>query len=266
MKFDFVQAAVQSYRFVFGSFRELARLALVPLLIKYVFFVGIILTGLHGEYLRQGLVLLPTYFAEGWFLACAVRLAILKDSYPASLTGDVKHDQAFIAERQFSIKIAVVTYVLIKIVSAAFVGLSMKYYALPEEGAEAATTMSTTQGYYFFAFVALFIFLIWAFRYAWLYVPAAIGMPFKHFLSILKGFNGSFLLLGTWMICFAPVFIVLVLFSDILSIAFPDATLDGGPTIFILLFGAVQSCFELLIAAISSIAVAYGVTQVKERI
>lgn len=262
MKFDFVQASVESYKFLFNSFEELARLAWFPLLIKFTFLAGVILSGLHGDHLRQGLVLLPTYVVEGWFLACVVRLAVLGDRYPASLTGDARHDQAFIAQRQLQIKIAVATYVLIKLVSAAFLGVSMIYFISPESGDPA----EALHGPLYFLFIALFIFVIWAFRYTWLYVPAAIGLPFRDFLSVFKGFRGSFQLLATWMICFAPLFIILMLLSDIVSSAFPGAKLADGPVVFVLVFSLMQSSFELLVAGVSSIAVAVGITRFREGI
>ncbi len=130
--FDFIESAVDGYRFLWRDRAELLRVALLPLIVKFVSYLAIVFMELDENYLRQGLVLVPSYFAEGWFVAYAMRLALLRETWYSYLTGDAVVDQCYTLMRKRLMHISVGIYVLMKLLSAMVVGLAMQEYQASE--------------------------------------------------------------------------------------------------------------------------------------
>ena len=256
--FDFIDVTNRGYHFMWKKRQEIVRLMLVPAAIKFVLFIAIVFLGFQDNYLRQGLVLLPGYFAEGWFLASVVRLAVLGEHWPRALTGDRQDDMTLIESRKHAMTVSILIYALIKIVSAVIVGSAMLSYDSQGEEATQAVPLGGMLDFYLVA-LAGFMILIWAFRYMWVYIPPALGYGVKDFLMTIRGFKSSFQLMGVWIISFSPVFIVLMVVTDTLETVFPTATLTSEHAPFVILFAGFQTAIELFVSGVTSAAVAYAV-------
>lgn len=261
VNFDFIDVTNRGYHFMWKERQEIFRLMLVPAAVKFVLFVAVIFLGLQDNYLRQGLFLLPGYFAEGWFLASVVRLAIFGERWPAALTGDRQDDMDLIASRKRSMTIAILIYVLIKMTSALLASVVMTSYDVQNTVETPAVPTSGVLDFYLIALASLAL-LVWAFRFMWIYIPPALGYGVKNFLRNIRGFKSSFQLMGVWMVSFAPVFIVMIVITDTLETIFPSAVLTSDHAPFVILFAGFQTVIELFVSGVTSAAIAYGVVDV----
>lgn len=230
----------------------IAPLCITPLLVKLGCAALIIFLGLEENFLRQGLVLLPAYFAEGVLISYLVCMVVKGQV----ISGDLKTVKPY----QNDIMAGVLVYVLMKLVLS-FVAASLLNGAIAAQEQGTVDTPETS-GSAFMAVIFLIVFSIWAFRFMWLYIPVVMGVPVLSFLRRVRSFSSSFPMLGCWFMCFIPIGIVMLLVSKILLGIFPQG--DELSQEFSLLLTIVQSVLELVIAIVSSIAMTYGFQQIMD--
>lgn len=250
--FDFMAAANHSYQTVWENRGVLLRLAVLPFLIKMGCIATILLMGMEQDVLRHGLIMLPSYFAEGFFVAYVLRVL-----YGG---GDLSHD---VKQAHFyfqDILAAMILYVLIKVILAAFIGLTVE--ALPSDFGQTPQPEPSSQA--FMAVMMLFAFMIWAFRFMWLYVPVAMGIPLPVFLKRIEGFSVSFPMFSCWLMCFLPLAMVTLMLSKVLLLGFPYV--EGGDNqLSTLVIACFQGCMEIGILVVTSLAMAQGFKVLMER-
>lgn len=225
MPFDIIKSAGAGYGLIWEERRYLAKLALVPCIVKFCCYALISLLGWEENLLRQALVLLPSYFADGWLFCHLTRLLFLEHRWPFRPTGHIEKDMRVIADRAAGIVGGTLTFVVIKFLLAGAgalayaVGLAgLAIQEQPEQGGNG--------GLFLLTLFLLGLFL-WAFRLLWLYIPAAVNYPLRRFLKELGGYGASFSLIGTWLFCFLPPFFV---FGKLLSFL-DDAAQQGQPAL-----------------------------------
>lgn len=256
-KFDFIESAVHGYRMIWAERQHLLAIAFVPFAVKFLTYLAIVLLQVQDNYLRQGLLLVPSNIAEAWFIAYALRLTLLGESWPSLLTGDTKADKLLMARRKRALQGAIGIYVLIKLVSAFALGLGMAEYEVGQQLAQQGAAYEGSPMIVFGGLVLIAV-SIWAFRYMWLYVPVALGHRMRDFLAAVPGFMGAFRLMAVWMICFTPLVLLLMVLADVLKMLFPAAELDIGHLLYVVVWSLVQSGSELFIALVVSLAVGRG--------
>ncbi len=244
-KFNFIDVSGEGYSFVWRERSMLMRLAALPVMIKITSFAVVYWLGFEDNFLRQGLVFLPSYFAEGWLLAYAIRMAVLGESWTAAS-----------AERYRSITASMVLYVLIKIMMAVSVGSAMEGKDLTGKDVPPVESSGETL---ILSFILL-VMLVWGFRFLWYYVPLAMGIKLSDFWRHSKSISTSFYMMGTWLLCFAPMVFVLLVLSGLMREIFPDVG-DEFSGLYVGAMSVVQSIVELIILLVSSVAMAYGVSQ-----
>ncbi|MCB1562386.1 MAG: hypothetical protein KDJ75_02320 [Alphaproteobacteria bacterium] len=243
--FDFVDSAAQSYQFVWEKRQMLARLAFLPLMVKLGCFAAVILLGLEENFLRQGLFLLPSYFAEGWLVCMVVRHALLP--------GRDAEGPAYVR----TIIAAMIVYVLIQLIMSLLSALALTGQA------QAPAEAPPPTGESFVAALLLLAFTLWAFRLIWLYIPVVLGYSVKDFLFKARGYRTSFYMIGTWLLCFVPFGLFLVIVSQLVLAALPAQ----GETLslpYMVVMAAIQGAVEMLVALVSSVAMAYGIRSIYE--
>ena len=232
------------------------RIALVPLVIKLVSFVLISALDMDEAYLRQGLLLIPSYFADGWLVAQLIRLAIFKETWPAMLSGDRKKDMGLLHMRFRAIMSATIIYVLLKLVLSFLSGVIMQGSTLAQYQSEPPPEPSS---WAFVVGILVIAFTVWAFRFLWLYIPAAMGYPLKDFLKRIAPYRVSIYMIATWFLCFIPLAIIFMMVSEVLVSAFPGAEAAQASEAYKYSMVCVQAVLELLITIVSSVAMAYGI-------
>ena len=121
--FDFMAAANHGYQVSWENRGTLLRLAGLPLGVKLGCIAAIIFLGFEQDVLRHGLVMLPSYFAEGFLIAYVIRVLYAGDD----LKNDVKQARHYYDD----VVAAMIIYVLVKLVLAFFIGMTVS--ALPAD-------------------------------------------------------------------------------------------------------------------------------------
>ncbi len=247
-KFDFVDAAVAGYAFSWKNRREIIWLAALPLLVKLGSYAAIVLLGLENNLLRQGLVLLPAHLVEGFLVIQVIRMAMFGERPVGGFSPPSRPDEA----RRRAIMGGTVVYLLTKLVSSLLAG-----WAMIAENVEDSPTMPEPNGSVFVTAVMILVFLIWAYRFFWLYVPVAMDIPVGEFLLRIKPFMSSVYMLGLSILCFVPIATMLIVLAKILAILF--AVKEGSQSLpYIVFLAGAQAAAELAIVVISSVGMAYA--------
>lgn len=226
--FDIMDAAGYGYYRVWKERTYLLKLIAIPILIKFASMVALAVMSEDSSLLRQGLVLLPSDFAKGWVVAQFLRTLLLNERWPTIL--NEMPDNTALARlllRARGIIAATLTFVLISMA-----GNLMLYFLLGSLPAETlhqmkqgtvqdlATLDQQTAGQdvslnplVYIPSVLGLLASLWLFRLLWLYIPFSVLMPFKDYLSAVKGFMSSLRMLVLYFSCMAPAMLVAIVLS-----------------------------------------------------
>ncbi len=256
-KFDFIEAVVMAYKFVWAKRIVFLQLGFIPFLIKSVLFLLVVMFSLHDNYLRAGLILIPSYAAEGWLISQAIRLVLLVQArdFPNAPFLALSSPEA--AVHRQTLLASVILYTLIKLAVAFLVGL-MVYSRSVDVGPQTPTAEIPTLAAAFIGIGFVFI-TFWVFRYVWVYVPMAMGYAVKSYVTAVRHFITSFYMLALWMMCFVPVILALLLVSELFLQIFPPLDPQTPAPAFTYVMVFFQSAAEIVIALISSVAMTYGI-------
>lgn len=245
--FDIVTAAGNGYTKVWQERHYLIGLALVPIIIKFICFVVMISMDVNDNHLRAALIMLPAYFAEGWMLAHWVRLIALDQRWPFRPSGDDDKDMAALNDRARGVLSGMIVFVLVQMLITA---LWAWVTTLPVNE-EAIKTPSTEMR---LMSVAVFVFMLWGFRFLWLFIPAAANVPMKQFLKDIAHPKLSLYMIAVWLICVVPGFAVMMGFTLPLL-------LGGGediPAAVQFISAGVHVVLEASVSLLATAGIAYG--------
>ncbi len=226
---DIVMASGLAYKKAWEERRYLLRLALVPMLIKIACYVAVIRLGWDDMFIRQAVVMLPAYLAEGWLLAHFTRLLFLGQRWPFMPTGDEAVDRAALSDRMIGITGGAVTYALIRFLLAGVTALLQAGGDAAGVGSGAGGEPGPNDAAMLPIAIAAMVLMFWSFRLLWLYIPAALGYPLRAFVKNLGGFRTSLPLIGAWMICVAPGMFVFTLFALVMVSPYGGGKADDIP-------------------------------------
>lgn len=196
--FDIMEATSFGYRTAWRERNYLIYLAAVPILIKFICHMTVVMLGWQDQFMRQGMIMLPSYFADGWMLSHLVRLIFLDQRWPFRGTGDTAQDNAALTERARGVLGGTLAFVVVEFLMAGFMDavypLILMLIDMREPPPNSVPVMMALGT----------VVLIWLFRYFWFYIPAAVQYPLPHFSMALKGFKTSLYMLGVWLGCTVP--------------------------------------------------------------
>ena len=258
-KFDFVECASKSYEYTWSHKEMIMRMSLLALAIKFVTFAFIITFNLEHNYLRQGLILLPAYFAEGWVVAQIVFMALNNEQ-----DSGYKVPENNFKNAPRNMIASTIIYVLLKVAMSVAIGTPQAF--ISPEAAQKAQEMAEAQpsepsSLMFLALCVGLFAAFWAFRYLWLYVPVILGFSVKDFLFKIRYPYCSIYMIATWLFIMIPAGIVMVIVSGLVGTIFVtgDGEISSVGTIIIT---CIQAGFDYIIILMSSLAMAYGVASI----
>lgn len=255
--FDVIDAAMQGYRQIWAERRYLARLALVPVLIKFVCTVTVLSLGIEQNFLRQALLFLPDYFTEGWLLSHVVRLQFLGQRWPFRPTGDNAADEIVLRDRFRGVMGGTIVYVLTRYLFAGALHVMQTAQTAAMIAPDATELPPGALGG-IIVLAVMFIVFLWAFRLMWVFIAAALNVPVRDFLGILgRGFMPSIYMIGAWLVCFVPLMFVFRLAGSFI-VGLAGGEMSTGLH-FVLVFG--QVIVEAASVIMSTIAIGWGVAQ-----
>lgn len=263
-KFDLIDSAGYGYVRVWMERQYLLRLALIPILIKFVCAVAVYISGSQGDLLRTGLIMLPGMLAQGWVLAQFLRTLLMDERWPQQLPKE--RDEVAIAAlilRARGIVSSTLVFVLIHVISTVIVW-GLLQVAPADPGAVEQST-AAAEGLSVLIIVPLVAFMlasIWAFRLAYLYIPYVVLMPAKVYLARLGGFMTSVWMLGLFMVTMVPITVTAALLANaLLSIGgSPDSADPSAIGQFLVMF--LSSIVEMVTALIGTAAMTYALRHV----
>lgn len=247
-KFDVMEAAISGYRYLWQERKIVLPLAVVPFFVKMGSFAAVLLLGLEANILRQGLLLLPAYFMEALWVAVIIRMAMFGERYDRGAAAQGRIDENV----KRAVMGAALIYVLTKLVTYFLSGIMMMSREI-----EKSPMMPEPNGAPFLTLIMIVLFMVWAFRFLWLYVPVATGVPVRRFLEIIRPFVSSVYLIALWMLCSIPISAALLGAARLLMAAFPGV--DGqGSMVYTVLLAPLRAAAELGIAGVTGVAMAHA--------
>ena len=262
---DVISSVDYGYRFIWAERQYLRRLIAVPLAVKLVCFIALAVLGWEQDFIRMALVMLPSFFTEGWMLAHVVRLVFHNQRWPFQSVGDRAQDEALLMDRAYGVMAGTLFYVVTKFLLAGLMAfLNRAQVAAQSEMAHAVQTQSEpSMGMFFLALIFL-IGTLWGFRFLFLYIPAAAGLSLKLITRVRQSFMMSMEMLGIWLVCFVPFALLTLLLASMLvppDLKSAEEMTTGARFLLLLL----QVGIDTMIAITSTAAVAWGLRNMIEK-
>lgn len=257
-KFDIISAAGRAYQTSWSERRYLLRLAAFPFLIKLacIMLAGVLAS--EENFLRFYLIMVPAYLAEGWMLSHYVRFLTLGQRWPFRPTGDADADMEQFAGRLRGVLSGMIVYALINMAIGLFTVVATYYLAPYMPSAPNEKIAQVPPGVALFSLLSI-VFLFWGIRLLWLYVPFAMNFGAKGYLHILRGLNTSVYMIGLWLACLLPFFILLQLAVSLFAAPAEAAFGTGAGDFVILLLGVVTATLKGIVV---TAGVTYALTEI----
>ncbi len=251
-EFDAIDKSMQAYKAVWHGRFYLARLFMVPFLIKVACYMVIFYLGYEENILRQTLIMIPSFFADGWLIAQWLRTLGRGEKWPYVYNLD---ENGMIKERSRikGILSSMQVYVLIKLVMGGLVAFAVIMNENSDNSVNGGVTQGSVLGFIFAVFTI--ISAVWCYRFAWLHVPFALNCKMMDFVKAVGGFMGSIKIIGMSLVCMVPIYVILVFLAGlVMSLAGVDN--EGALSIFAdFILTIISSIGEILIALISASAI-----------
>lgn len=260
LPFDVIDSAGHGYRKVWAERSYLAKIALIPLLIKITCHITLVVLGWQDHYFRQALVMLPAYFADGWMIAHFVRLIFLGQRWPFRPTGEKDRDLAVLEDRAHGVISGMLTFAVINFFITGF--MAFLFYVGHTSPSDPSATPENP-GLYLFVLVLMGL-SIWGFRFLWLYIPTALNVPLKPFIKDLGGFTTSLAMIATWIIGYMPLFFVFILATSTLLDPYSGHTEDVPVTLEFLI-GALNVLTDTVVSLVTTGGIAYGLKELMQK-
>jgi len=257
--YDVTDSAMKGYSLIWNERAYLLRLAFFPFFIKFVCAITVTMNGFDFDFTKQALLMLPSYFADGWVMSHLVRLIYLDQRWPFRPTGNPQNDMAMLRDRAGGIMAGTVCFALIEFLKTGISGFIFTAATPPGSvpGQMPTTPVVPPEGVASIATpligIAMIVVTIWVVRYIWLYIPAAAGFSGREYLKRVGGLMGSIRLLGIWMICTIPL---AVAYSMMMPAFDPAKPLPVSLAFFMNL---IHAAVQMIITLITTAGVAYAI-------
>ncbi len=253
--FDFIEATNKGYSYAWTNRAVITKLGLYPVLVKFVCLVCVSAFGYEDNLLRSGLLMIPSYFLEGWLIAHLLRMAFYSD-IGVNLSGDPSRDERALQDKSKDLLAGTIVYVLLRLIGMALVG------SLGVDGAAMSKPPETEQDPSVFMFISAMMVLMlffWMFRIYFIYIPVTLGYSMREYFMKLAGMASSFYILAAWMLCFLPLMLLTILGFDVIkSLTMVDG--GGGPlSLFKFLSHGWRAVMEVITEVITTLVIGQGV-------
>ena len=248
--FHVVDSASHAYDFVWSHKAIIARYAVIPFLVKIGCLALIILMGLSDNHLRQGLLLLPAHFTEGWFTLGIVMLCMKNIQNRSSKIALLPAQTGHLSQQQ-RLHGSIALYVLIQIVFALIVHALTTYTPLTAQAQGAPTSPKQ-----FVLMLALLAATVWAFRFTLIHIPVAMGYGLRRYIRVFHSYNASLRMIGLTMLCTIPAALVMIIMISFIGNALDVTAMNES--LAALIFGTLQTATQMIVLALTATAMTYA--------
>lgn len=247
---DFIDYVGRGYQLIWNERFYFLKLSLIPFIVRALTHGIAHITAIDENPIRLAILMLPSFFVQGWLVAQVVRLIFFQERWPIHLTGNAKHDAAIISGRTRCVLGGMILFALIQFIMAGIAG----YAAALQSGIEAqGSPAQSSSPYMLFAGIIMILAVLWAFRLVWLYMPVMIDMRMKRFLSYFSGIKGGAELILLYVLAMVPTLMVFGVVLGVFGGFFPsESSAFEGVQIFF------QICAELIIALIAVAIISFA--------
>lgn len=250
--FDIIEASGYGYQTAWQERRYLWRLARVPLIIKCICVFLILRFDWSALHLKSTLLLLPTYFADGWVFSHYTRLIFLNQRWPFRPAGDEAADRQALAERAHYILAGTLTFALFHFLQGGLMAWIVSLF----DAANAYNYDKPPPVLLAMSFLGTAAFGIWFMRLLWFYIPAALGYSLRQCLRDLRGMMTSVLLMVLFLICQVPLTVLQLMIDSPANFDFlHPATQSAAATLYV---SVAEATIDTVVGLISTGAVAYA--------
>lgn len=209
-KFDMITAAGNAYMTTWAERHYLKKMAIVPFIVKFIC-LSIAMTLTTPENLiRFSLIMLPAYFAEGWFLSHWARTVIIGHRWPFTPTGNDKKDSQELTVRGRGILSGMVAFAAIAFLMSGYFSIFL-YFVPMDIKPENADPMVAIIG------LVMMITTLLLFRFVWLYVALAVNIHWRSFAHKTKSVQTICFMIALWLVCTVPSLLGLQLTGGLLT-------------------------------------------------
>lgn len=244
--FDIPNTAVAAYQRIWAERVYLAKLMLVPLLIKAVCETGVLYAGVEHDLIRHTLIMLPSYFAEGWLVAQFLRTVLTGERWPYPVDLSSVANEVAIVRRVRGLLACIISFVL-TMMGIALLGSVLQ--SLTPEGSATSAATSTDPIAHILPLIAIIASIV-LFRFLWLPIPLVVNTRIQDYVQITQGFLTPMRLFALWLMVSIPAVVVfLSVFSAILSV--PSDVIKIFAVIFKSLIGMIITLLPLCAIALA---------------
>jgi len=253
--FDIIDSAGYGYRLAWQEKRYLARLATLPTLIKWISIFFILKADWQGFNLKPNLLLLPSFFADGWMYSHYARLIFFDQRWPFKPSGDAAADRQDLMDRAHFLMAGTLTFVLFHFLMGGFFVCELFVFTHAAQMAQAPTPQMPTS----LALMVLvsLVFGLWFIRFLWFYIPASLGYSLHDCRRDVRGMMTSVLMVLTMLICYVPLWVVQHLVESVAS-GYDVAHPETWPVTVLVFISMVESVSDSAIGLIVTGAMAYA--------
>jgi hypothetical protein len=183
---------------------------LLPLFLKFACYSLAVMYVGTDDIIRLSIIMLPSYFVEGWFLSHWVRTIMLGHRWPFRPSGNEKKDLADLQERGRGILGGTLAFVLINFLMAGYFALFTNYIPADMDPKNPNTMVATIGA-------IMMVTTIMMFRFIWLYIPLSANISWKYYINKTAPISLTFWLIGLWLVCFVPSMMLLQLGNGLLD-------------------------------------------------
>lgn len=251
---DIVDSCTNAFSFVWINRAYVFKLMLIPFLLTFAAVSIIYVFDMEDMAIKQALIKIPAFFAEGWMITQILRTVLLNQTWPVQYIKDKQFDSTLFQERSRAIRASVIIFVLIQMTINGLLASLLYYYATIGQNGNTETiehTISTTETMAMFILTGL---IVWAFRLTFLHIPTAANCSVKFFMKMMGyKFWPSIRLMGIFLLCLVPVQFFLIMIHSLFQMII-DPLLGEQAAQY--LFTLLNVFAAMLISLIINIAVA----------
>jgi len=251
-KFDIIDNVGNAFQRTWEERAYLARLALVPIVIKMLCYYAAFLYVEPQDILRLSLFMLPAYFAEGWMMAHWARTIMTDHRWPFVPSGNLSQDRKEIDVRSKGIISGAVAFTAVNFFMAGFFAAVFSVMP-PDLNPENADPALGT-----FALLVIFT-MFFLFRFTWLYIPMSVGISFKKYVTSTNRILFTFRLIALWLVCFIPPIILMQIVGGLMVGAEGEAELTTAMEV---VLAGVRVVFDTLKNILVTAGIAYALMEV----
>ncbi len=208
-RFDFITAAAQAYEFFWKEKSYLLRMAMPMLFVNVACTFAVILFVKDGNPLREGIFMMPSYMVEAVYIVCLVRFIAYKEPI-FSIWHPIPMPQDFVPIQNAyrggypvlqCFKAAVIVFILITLFNHV---LEYAAYITPSPTDDMMKNPEFIRGKVA-GIVFWTVFILYVFRFCFLYVGLSLGCRIRLFATSTAGFLNAVRMIICIALCTVPL-------------------------------------------------------------